>query len=240
MEYIKRKTSAISTNNQTFAENSVLMVHGEKEGCKLVTPINARDNNGLPYQPYKGSYMIKEFGKEGQDWEKSSPVKGVSIATKFPTDQIQEDPLVIMALEDIYSEKPYTLDGDGLVHKTSSLEKVAEGNKLTDTDDKITTDFNANVGGKDDPGYTDNYKEDTSEKNATAPILGPLAKKMNDIRKFCEVQDNNLTPSKENISTDFNTSINGSGTIDKGTYKEDVSEKPWKDENLGITSANKK
>lgn len=108
-------------------------------------------------------------------------------------------------------------------------------NSLTENDDEITTDFSDKVDGQDEPGITDDYKEDSEEKPAEKPVLGPLAKLNKKYRylkrirskiKTSERYENNLTESDDEGSTDYDPAIDGSGTIDKNTYTEDTKVKP--------------
>lgn len=242
MKYIQLDSSQKTTNKQIFAKGSILVYQAQEGDEHIVTPVKAIDEQGLPYPAYKNSYTIK--GLKNADYHQVKPIKASYIDTSFPKDDVGDDPLVSLSLANIYEDKPYNINGDGLIHLKQSQKKIAEGeNHLTDNQDEITTDFKSGVEGQNDPGLHPNYKADESEKPAPAPILGPLAKKISEIEKILKVKSNtepnHQTPNNDNISTNFNTGVDGSATFDSSSYREDSGNKDWKDPFLGETSAYK-
>lgn len=153
--------------------------------------------------------------------------------------------------EEEEKEDDKEMDGDCEGKEKEASKKTAESqpNMLTDSKDNISTKFDGKPAGADDPAVSDSsYKADESEKPATFPILGTQAKsfvkdvntKTAEIRKKLGITEPNNQTDANDISIDFNTAVDGSGTVDKGAYSADESEKPWKDENLGQVSANQK
>ena len=57
-------------------------------------------------------------------------------------------------------------------------------------------------------------------------MAGALSKKLNSLKNKIASPENFLTSNDDDASIDFNTSIDGSGTVDKSTYSADESEKP--------------
>ena len=234
MEYIKLKVDKLGTNGDFFKKGSVLQLITEasKTGDpQEFIPIDAYDETNFSYLNGREVYSMKLNKDEYRVVTKQEPrIITSSIPGLFMDDEEKKDDYITLALKDAFEDKDFMVDINGTIQKKSAFM-----NSLTENDDEITTDFSDKVDGQDEPGITDDYKEDSEEKPAEKPVLGPLAKLNKKYRylkrirskiKTSERYENNLTESDDEGSTDYDPAIDGSGTIDKNTYTEDTKVKP--------------
>lgn len=127
--------------------------------------------------------------------------------------------------------------------KDQARKKKGETDQRISDQDKITQKpLSDKPDGKDDPGTTDNYKEDTKEKKAPNTIIGPIPamkKKLQSIRKkLSGTEDQNLSDD-DKITQDKKTDVPGSATV-SNPYKSDEKEMKWKDKHLPNVPSKKK
>lgn len=234
MKYIKLKVDKLGTSGDFFKKGSVLQLITEasKEGDpQECIPIDAYDETNFSYLNGREVYSIKLNDNEFTVVAKQEPrIITSSIPGLYLDDEEKKDDYITLALKDAFEDKDFMLDVNGSIKKKAGFE-----NNLTEKDDEITTDFSDDVDGQDEPGVTDNYKDDSEEKPAEKPLLGPLAKLNKKYRylkyirskiKTSERYENNLTENDDDNSTDYDPKVDGSGTINKNTYTEDTKEKP--------------
>lgn len=265
---VKLNKAVKDDKGNIFAKGSTIefLTKISKSGEVQVNPINAVDEANLPltialneYQPYgmvlsESDYTVVEAGKE---------TVAKVLAFNYPgSDFEDDDPLTTTALMDVYADKAFEVDVDGVVKKKGSKEdeeheesetkeeeakeeeaskKTAEAqeNMLVDSNEDITTDFDPAVGGSD-KGVDEAMKNqiahpDESTKPVTQLFNNPLTAGMKDLddlaKRFTSKEDNNLVEGAENITTDFDTAVDGSGKV-VDNYSEDTSEKKWKNDKL--------
>lgn len=139
------------------------------------------------------------------------------------------------AKPDYKSSQTY-MEGQARKKKGETDQRISDQDKITQKPLSDKPD------GKDDPGTTDNYKEDTKEKKAPNTIIGPIPamkKKLQSIRKkLSGTEDQNLSDD-DKITQDKKTDIPGSATV-SNPYKSDEKEMKWKDKHLPNVPAKKK
>lgn len=234
--YIKLSRTKQSTNGYWFKKGSILeILSSYKNGEHDVIAVKAVDEENLSYDGDMDVYSMK-LDKTDFATVTESDFKLEPITSGYPGCEIEEDDdKMLPQLEAMYDDKDYNIDNDGLVNKKAGLDKKA--NNLADPN-TISQDDSLDAAGQNDPGKTDNYTEDTSEKPSTQLFSNPLAKKIQyKIRSLKKrlAETNNLAP-KPNITQDDNLATDGAGTVDKSTYKADESEQPWNDKFLGEVS----
>jgi hypothetical protein len=238
--FIKLNKNLKHENNGIFAKDSVLEViaGATKFALPQVVAINAKDESGLPYPT--DDFNLYSLAFKEEDVTTVEAMKKVSYSIPFGFGFGEDDGETLdLGLEDKYAEKDYTIDRDGNIEVKAGLKKEAEvgSNMLTDSNDKISTEFAEKVEGQDDPSYSEPWTADEKAMPAQSPILGELTAKAKELFKIVSgTEPNNLLPNNEDTSIDYNTAVDGSGTV-SDPYKEDTKEMPWKDENLGQVSA---
>lgn len=242
-KFIKISKQVKSECGNIFDKDSELhmIVEATKYAPAEFLVVNAKDEDGLPY-PIDNSRLYSIAIKK-EDYKEIEAIQKTAEAMPWGFFHGDDDGTPLdLGLEDRYAEKDYTIDRDGNIQVKAGLEKKADvgANMLTDSNDKISTNFAEKVEGQDDPSVSEPWTADESNKDATAPILGELTgsiAKIKALRKTLSgTEDNNQTGKTEEISIDFNTSVDGSGSV-TNPYKADEKEMPWKDENLGQVSA---
>jgi len=237
--FIKLNKNLKHENSGIFAKDSVLEViaGATKFALPQVIAINAKDESGLPYPTDDFNLYTLAFKEE--DVTDVTAMKKVSYQIPFGFGWGEDDGQALdLGLEDKYAEKDYTIDRDGNIEIKAGLQKTADvgANMLTDSNENISTEFAEKVEGQDDPSYSEPWTADEKAMPAQSPILGELTGKARELfHKINGTEPNNLLPSKEDTSIDYNTAVDGSGTV-TDVYKEDTKEMPWKDENLGKVS----
>ena len=236
MKFVKLSKDVKTDNGDTISKDSILeiLVKSSKEDNSTeVQVITAKDEEGYPFKN-DGSEILTISNFNLQEHKHIARPKNIEvIAFGTPGNFIEDDEDdngISAGLIDTFADKDYQVEANGDVKK-----KAEVGENMLSDDDKISEDFSETVEGGDDPGTTDNYTEDTSTHETTAPLLGPLAmtKKLNSLKRKMSSEDNNLTKKDEDTSIDFDLGTDGAGTVDKGTYKADESEQPAKPPILG-------
>lgn len=237
MKFIKLSIDKKATNGEIFAKGSEVQLLTElsKNNFEIdFLPIDAYDNEGLPY--LNGRDVFTFASLDSKEYKEIEPKNANIITAGLPGSQLddeEDNSYLSIALKDAFADKDFEMDMDGNIKKKSALENALG--------DETTTKFDEKVEGQNDPGVTDNYKEDSNEKPAEKPILGPLAIKVKDLKKKLSNSEwNKMTDKDEDTSIDFDTSIDGSGEVDKSTYKEDTAEKPAQKPLLGDLAMLKK
>lgn len=237
MKFIKLSIDKKATNGEIFAKGSEvqLLTESSKNNFEIdFLPIDAYDNEGLPY--LNGRDVFTFASLDSKEYKEIEPKNANIITAGLPGSQLddeEDNSYLSIALKDAFADKDFEMDMDGNIKKKSALENALG--------DETTTKFDEKVEGQNDPGVTDNYKEDSNEKPAEKPILGPLAIKVKDLKKKLSNSEwNKMTDKDEDTSIDFDTSIDGSGEVDKSTYKEDTAEKPAQKPLLGDLAMLKK
>lgn len=237
MKFIKLSIDKKATNGEIFAKGSEvqLLTESSKNNFEIdFLPIDAYDNEGLPY--LNGRDVFTFASLDSKEYKEIEPKNANIITAGLPGSQLDDEDdnsYLSIALKDAFADKDFEMDMDGNIKKKSALENALG--------DETTTKFDEKVEGQNDPGVTDNYKEDSNEKPAEKPILGPLATKVKDLKKKLSNSEwNKMTDKDEDTSIDFDTSIDGSGEVDKSTYKEDTAEKPAQKPLLGDLAMLKK
>lgn len=237
MKFIKLSIDKKATNGEIFAKGSEvqLLTESSKNNFEIdFLPIDAYDNDGLPY--LNGRDVFTFASLDSKEYKEIEPKNANIITAGLPGSQLDDEDdnsYLSIALKDAFADKDFEMDMDGNIKKKSALENALG--------DETTTKFDEKVEGQNDPGVTDNYKEDSNEKPAEKPILGPLAIKVKDLKKKLSNSEwNKMTDKDEDTSIDFDTSIDGSGEVDKSTYKEDTAEKPAQKPLLGDLAMLKK
>jgi len=240
--FIKLNKNLKHENSGIFAKDSVLEViaGATKFALPQVIAINAKDESGLPYPTDDFNLYTLAFKEEDvTEVTDKTAMKKVSYQIPFGFGWGEDDGQNLdLGLEDKYAEKDYTIDRDGNIEIKAGLQKTADvgKNMLTDSNENISTEFAEKVEGQDDPSYSEPWTADEKTMPATSPILGELTGKARELfHKINSTEPNNLLPSKEDTSINYNTAVDGSGTV-TDVYKEDTKEMPWKDENLGKVS----
>jgi len=251
MKYIEINNDLQAENGDIFKKSSVLNVLTKASKYNTiieVLPIKAVDEQNLPY-PITSTFSInskklEEVGYKELDRKTVASVEKEAdgnFGFNFPGAQDEEDDGLNSVLSELYEDKDYTINTDGVVRKKAELEKEAEGTeeqRISDQDKITQKPVSDKPDGTDDPGTTDNYKEDTGEKKAPATIIGPIPamkKKLQSIRKkLSEVENQNLSDD-DKIAQDKKTDVPGSAKV-TNPYKADESEMLWSDKNLGKTN----
>lgn len=256
-KFIKLNKDVTSEEKLIFAKDSTLKMLVEPSKSNPLAQclaISAKDEINLPYPT--DNDRIYSIALKKEDYTETEPMEKVSYSIPFGLTNwgLEDDKETMdLGLDDAYAQKDYKIDGDGNIltkeeqlQKQASLEKKSDvgSNQLTDSNENISTAFENKVEGQDDPSYSEPWTADESEKPATPPILGELTGQLTKVKNlfketFAGMEDNNLTETNKDITTDFDTTVGGAGEV-KDVYKEDTKEMPWKDENLGQTSAQKK
>lgn len=242
-KFIKMNKAVVAEDKNIFAKDSVGQVIVEPTSYSPYTEviaIKATDEEGLPY-PTDNSRLYAFAFKEG-DYTEVAPMEKISYAIPFGFTHFDDEGEALdLGLEDAYAQKDYSIDKDGnIITKTEQLKKTAELESHIGDKDTVGEAFKEKVEGQDDPSYSEPWTANEKEMPATAPILGELTAKAKELqKKLAEMMPDNLTPNKDDITTDFDSSVGGAGEV-KDIYKADEKEEPWKDEHLGETSAKKK
>lgn len=231
MKYQKLSKNVKADSGDIFKKGSVIQIlaTGSKNNPSYeIMPIDAYDEENLPFLNGTSLYTFSNYKESEHEYTK--PLDAVIADYGYPGMAIEnenDDDGITIGLRDAYADKDYELTLDGNVKKKAVMNKVAESfnNNLSESD-KITTDFDSSVDGEDEPGTTDNYKEDVAEKPTPAPMSGSLAIKVKNLKRKVASEENKLTANDDDASIDYDRSIDGSDTVDKSTYKADESEKP--------------
>lgn len=209
-------------------------------------PVKAIDEENLPYPVGNKLYTVALKADEYEKQSTDTPIEKISFSIGGLIED--EDKVESMSLKAMFEDSNLEWNMDGEVKKKSEKEddkiekeeckdvdttgkkKTAETqeNTLTESKDDITTDFDPSIDGSGT--VTDCYKADEKEMPATPPLMGKInmmEKKVADLKKEIKavIEDNRLTESKDDITTDFDASVGGSGTVtDCYTEKQDNNE----------------
>lgn len=182
---VKLNKNISDKKGNIFAKGSVVefMTKVSKEGLVQTMPVDAVDEQGLPYIQ-AGMNTIYELEVTASDYTQlENQVELKKMSFNYPNSyfEMDEDDTITASLEDLYAEKDYKLNADGVVTKKAEMDKTeemdkeemmkeeemdkkegygektsmkkesAEENMLVGDSDKITTDFDASVDGSDNP-----------------------------------------------------------------------------------------
>lgn len=273
---VKLTKDMTADRGHIFAKGSIVdfMTKVSKAGVVQIMPVDAVDEQGLPYVN-AGRDTIYQLEVQASDYtvlDKEVELKKMSF--NYPNSYIEkdDDDTITASLMDLYADKDFMLDADGLVSKKAEKEteeeekheeheksetkaeeakeeektankKTAEAqeNMLVDSNEDITTDFDPAVGGSE-KGVDEAMKNqianpDESTKPVTDLFSNPLTagiKKLEEMKEILSKEDNNLVDSDEDITTDFDPAVGGSGKLPAYPHGESASE-GWKDKYLGET-----
>ncbi len=143
MKYIQLDCLKNTKEKQQFAKDSILVSQAQNGNEHVVVPVKAWDEQGLPYYAYKNSYNISLTDKE---YHQVKPITASYIGTSFPKDDVGDDPLVSLSLADIYDDKPYIPNGDGLIHLKQSQKKTASDEESWKAGDKVMHNSSGETG----------------------------------------------------------------------------------------------